>query len=266
MLRRWVCSQGHRWEADVPSLPNAPPVLCPACGGVGKLLLQAPEPRPPSTPFVDLGETVALDPSSGPGSGGTEPTSDPTQRTPAGEGPAPKPPPSGRHPPRPTVPGFELLEVLGRGGMGVVYKARQVKLNRLVALKMILAGAHASGGELQRFRAEAEAVAQLRHPNIVQVYSIGEQGGLPFFALEFVDGGSLAAKLDGTPLPPRPAARLVQTLARAVGHAHRHGIVHRDLKPANVLLAKDEGGADPEADPGAARRRHPFGIPKIADF
>jgi serine/threonine protein kinase len=136
----------------------------------------------------------------------------------------------------PSVPGYELLGRLGRGGMGVVYKARQVGLKRLVALKMILAGSHAGPEELARFRMEAEAVAQLQHPHIVQIYEVGELDGLPYFSLEYVDGGSLAERLDGTPWPGRQAAALVETLARAIHYAHQHGIVHRDLKPANVLL------------------------------
>jgi serine/threonine protein kinase len=147
----------------------------------------------------------------------------------------------------PHVAGYDILELLGRGGMGVVYKARQQGLNRLVALKMVLAGANASAQDLSRFRAEAEAVARLGHPNIVQIYEIGEQDGCPFLALEYVGGGSLAQHLDGTPVAARQAAELVLSLARAVHHAHEQGIVHRDLKPANVLLRSD-------------------GTPKIADF
>jgi tRNA A-37 threonylcarbamoyl transferase component Bud32 len=149
--------------------------------------------------------------------------------------------------PHPTVHGYEILEELGRGGMGVVYKARQLKADRLVALKMVLTGAHAGAQALARFRIEAEAVARLQHPNIVQIYEVGEQDGLPFFSLEFVSGGTLKARLDGTPWTDRRAARLVATLAEAMHYAHRQGILHRDLKPANVLLTAD-------------------GQPKITDF
>jgi serine/threonine protein kinase len=145
------------------------------------------------------------------------------------------------------IEGYEVLEELGRGGMGVVYKARQTKLDRLVALKVIHGGAAANQAELGRFRNEAEATARLSHPNIVAVYEVGEQHGCPYLALEYIEGGSLAEKLDGTPLPPRPAVQLVETLAQAVQHAHAHGVLHRDLKPGNVLLAAD-------------------GIPKIVDF
>jgi WD40 repeat protein len=131
--------------------------------------------------------------------------------------------------------------------MGVVYRARHVRLDRLVALKMIRAGDLADADELARFADEARAVARLQHPHVVQVYEIGEHDGRPFFSLEYVAGGSLARRLAGTPQPARDAAALVETLARAMHHAHRQGIVHRDLKPANVLLSAD-------------------GMPKIADF
>ena len=138
----------------------------------------------------------------------------------------------------PAVPGFEILGELGRGGMGVVYRARQVALQRTVALKMVLNGAHAGPKELARFRAEAAVIARLQHPNIVQVYDVGEAAGRPYFALEFVAGGSLAQHLRGTPQPIRPAAQMVETLARAVHAAHANGVVHRDLKPANILLQR----------------------------
>jgi hypothetical protein len=145
------------------------------------------------------------------------------------------------------VSGYEILGELGRGGMGIVYKARQAGLNRTVALKMILSGGHASAADLARFRIEAESVARIQHPNIVQIYEVGERDGLPFFSLEYCDGGSLAAKLDGTPWEARRAAEMVRTLARAIQTAHDQFIVYRDLKPANVLLAVS-------------------GTPKITDF
>jgi WD40 repeat protein/tRNA A-37 threonylcarbamoyl transferase component Bud32 len=159
----------------------------------------------------------------------------------------------------PSVPGYQIEAILGRGGMGVVYKARHQQLKRPVALKMILAGGQAADEELARFRTEAEAVAHLQHPNIVQIYEVGEQDGLPYFSLEFCAGGSLKDKLDGTPLPPPEAASLMETLARAMHHAHQQGIIHRDLKPANILLT---GRSDEGRDDGASFG----GIPKITDF
>jgi serine/threonine-protein kinase len=163
----------------------------------------------------------------------------------------------GQEPPAgllPAVAGYEILSELGRGGMGVVYKARHLALNRLVALKMILAGAHAGPEQRRRFKAEAEAVARLKHPNVVQIYEVGEHQGLPFLALEFVDGGSLDRRLNGNPLLPQKAAVLLETLAQAVHAAHEAGIVHRDLKPGNVLLE--------QAGPGSAN----LGTPKVTDF
>jgi tRNA A-37 threonylcarbamoyl transferase component Bud32 len=138
---------------------------------------------------------------------------------------------------RVSIPGYEVLGKLGEGGMGVVYKARHLRLNRIVALKMILAGEHASEDMVGRFALEAEAVAQLQHPGIVQIYEIGEHDGHSFLALEYVAGGSLAARLDDKPWPAEKAAELVETLARSIQTAHDRGIVHRDLKPENVLLA-----------------------------
>jgi serine/threonine-protein kinase len=173
-----------------------------------------------------------------------------------------------RRPPTtpPAPPGYEILGELGRGGMGVVYKARQTALRRLVALKVIGAGAWAGSGEVARFRAEAQAVARLQHPNIVQIYEVGEHDGRPFFSLEYVDGGSLADKLDGTPLPARAAAELIRTLALAIHAAHERGIVHRDLKPANILLScSRETPASASAALAGVSRLHEA-VPKIADF
>jgi hypothetical protein len=154
----------------------------------------------------------------------------------------------------PNVPGYDILGELGRGGMGVVYKARQISLKRVVALKMIRGGADAGPEAVARFRAEAEAVARLQHPNIVHVHEVGGHEGSPFFSLEFCGRGSLVEYLRRHPLTVRQAAGLVETLARAVHAAHRAGIVHRDLKPHNVLLA---------GEPDAPLEQC---VPKIADF
>jgi serine/threonine protein kinase/WD40 repeat protein len=146
-----------------------------------------------------------------------------------------------------SIPGYEILGELGRGGMGVVYQARHQALNRVVALKILLAGGFADSASLARFQAEAEAVARLQHPSIVQVYEVGKHHGRPYISLEFVSGGNLAHTLDRNPLPALEAAAMVENLARAMAYAHARGIVHRDLKPHNILLAED-------------------GTPKITDF
>ena len=196
------------------------------------------------------------------------------------------------------VPGYRIEGVLGRGGMGVVYQAIQEKANRAVALKMILAGAHADSADQMRFRAEAEAAARLSHPNIVQLYEVGETPeGFPFFSLEYVAGGTLADRLKQGPLRAGEAAAFLEALARAMQYAHERGIVHRDLKPANILLAgsrsQESGGRGPESgirgqesaiktiQAATARTQRPAGptaissslirdagnlVPKISDF
>jgi tetratricopeptide (TPR) repeat protein/tRNA A-37 threonylcarbamoyl transferase component Bud32 len=205
-----TCPQGHTWEAG--------PASCPVCGA-------AP---------ADSANAETLAPDNGQSAGAD--AAAPTQ-------PATSPPSALQV----SVAGYEILEVLGRGGMGVVYKARQTRLKRLVALKMILAGAHADAADVARFRREAEAIAQLQHANIVQIYEVGEQEGLPFISLELLAGGSLAGRLNGTPWPASAAAELVATLAGAMQAAHESGVVHRDLKPGNVLFTRDD-------------------VPKITDF
>ncbi len=142
---------------------------------------------------------------------------------------------------------YELLCEAGHGGVGIVYRAVQVGLGRPVAVKTVSAGAPAQARVLTCFRAEARALARLQHPNIVQLHASGECGGLPWLALEYLGGGTLGGQRRGKPWPPEQAARLVHTLARAVGHAHRRGVVHGDLKPANVLFSEE-------------------GVPKLIDF
>jgi tetratricopeptide (TPR) repeat protein len=169
------------------------------------------------------------------------------------EGRGPRPAAGGATPrPWPAIPGYELVKKLDQGGMGVVYLARQTGLNRLVAVKMIRAGGQARPEHFVRFRIEAEAVARLRHPHILQIFDIGEVDGLPYFSLELLEGGSLDERLAGTPQPGRQAAELMIVLGRAVHVAHEAGIVHRDLKPSNVLFTAD--GIPKITDLGLAKR------------
>jgi hypothetical protein len=196
-------------------------------------------PIPPAPP---PGEKETLPPGEG-----AKPAEAVTQPPPAAE---PKPPQAGAG--WPTVPGYEIVAQLGKGGMGVVYKAHQTALRRTVALKMILHGDYAGPEERRRFQTEAGAVARLQHPQFVQVYEVGEHKGLPFFSLEFCPGGSLEKQLDGKPWEAKRAAALVETLARAMHAAHQAGLVHRDLKPGNVLLTPD--GTPKVTDFGLAKR------------
>ena len=164
---------------------------------------------------------------------------------------------------------YDILAEVGRGGMGVVYKARHRGLHRLAALKMVLAGEFASPAQELRFRLEAELAARVRHPNIIQVYEIGSYQDRPFLAMEWVEGGSLAERLDGKPWPPGDAALLLETLARAIHVAHCEGVVHRDLKPANILLQQNAGEAGNDRSvssrPGSTLQSSCL-APKITDF
>jgi WD40 repeat protein len=227
MVTRYTCTQGHEWEALEATASGETP-RCPVC----------------ATQF-DTPPAPAADPWA-------------TSATPTAPPPLESPMPA-------LVPGYDLLEELGRGGMGVVYRARQVGLGRVVALKMILGGGHAGSAERARFQTEAEAAARLQHANIVQVFEVGQTEAGPFLALEFVPGGSLAQRLAAGPLPSRHAAVLIDLLARAVQHAHERGIVHRDLKPANVLLASGAVSAPQESAPPGADATG-LACPKITDF
>jgi WD40 repeat protein/serine/threonine protein kinase len=244
------CPNGHDWPAVLGSVV-ARLDSCPVCGGA----LNGDEVRE-TTDDVSAPDTVAPPPSPHVAATLAWSTESPPSSAPL------------------TVADYDVLQELGRGGMGVVFKARHRKLRRIVALKMILSGGMAGPDELRRFQAEAEAAARLQHPNIVQIYEYGEMradDGLsrPYVALEFVDGTSLAARLDGTPLAERAAAELIETLARAMHYAHEQGIVHRDLKPANIMLGREVVGScvnDTTAHHPTASAPHYFGIPKIADF
>ncbi len=218
MVRRHTCPQGHDWEVE-----ESTPVLmvrCPVCGTLSDTLDGHRPPTEDKRPT--LPETL----------------------------------PEPAHPPRrtswPAIPGCELLEELGRGGAGVVCKARQIDLHRLVAVKMLVSGTIAGDAERLRFEGEARAAAQLQHPNIVRIYQVGEVEGRPYLVMEYLSGGTLSARMGGKPQPARWSAELVRTLSRAVHFAHEHGILHRDLKPGNVLLEHD--GTPKVADFGLAKR------------
>jgi eukaryotic-like serine/threonine-protein kinase len=171
----------------------------------------------------------------------------------------------------PAVPGYEIIGVLGRGGMADVFKARHLALARVVAIKMLRNWASAGDKELARFRAEADVIARLQHPNIVQIYDVGEVGARPYFVLEYVAGGNLAQHLHGTPQSALLAAEFVEVLARAAHAAHANGVVHRDLKPANLLLVTAPRGAAEARDRTRDATTLVAGsvlksVPKIADF
>jgi serine/threonine protein kinase/photosystem II stability/assembly factor-like uncharacterized protein len=215
MSQTHLCSCGNQWQSsgDEAGASLGVALCCPVCGAVcGSVTgtsLRAVELPPPLDSPTTSGPTVA-----------------PAAPWPAGGA-------------WPVIAGYEMLGELGRGGMGVVFKAKQLRLKRIVALKMLLARSLPGSLAVARFRTEAEAVARLGHANIVHVYDIGEQDGCPYIAMEFVDGQSLHHKLAGWSPTPRQAAELLLPLVRAMHHAHERSIVHRDLKPANVLIDKD---------------------------
>lgn len=292
------CSSGHTWTLATGHIPTE----CPVCGDTVVIVFDAATTTKPHQPefvlSVPVGQVGAKDETLPPDSPHSPISSNPAPArsdpsfsslvgmpgqvfdnlvfddgdvVPFGE--------ASRDSAPPLVPGYEILEEVGRGGMGVVYKALQLNLNRPVALKMILAGSHAGVTERERFRREAEAVATLQNQHIVQIFEIGEANGHLYLALEFVDGGSLAQHLGGTPWPARESAELIEILARAVQFAHNHGIVHRDLKPGNILLAggrKTRSGGDrkPERLDGHTTLDQSFPAyalptkfnPKITDF
>ena len=176
--------------------------------------------------------------------------------------------PTRAEPERPVVPGYEITGELGRGGMGVVYKARHEKHDRFVALKLLRDGALAGSKDRARFRTEAEAAARLRHPNVVAVHEVGTYSGLPYFAMELVEGGNLDQYLRGQPQPAPQAAELIHTLAAAIQHAHDFQVVHRDLKPGNILLSVERPAVE---EPGSGIRDiSTFRLsdlqPKVSDF
>ncbi len=190
-----------------------------------------PEPLPPNLPVTEDLLTAAHEPgqASTYAHAGESVSTDQSQRD------------CSTHPHEPVElpPGFEYLRTLGRGGMGIVHGARQTALKRDVAIKMILADRGASESQIARFRSEVEAVARFQHPNIVQIFEVGEIRGTPFCVLEYVEGGTLGRYLDRKPIPPAEAARIAESLARAVHYAHQRQILHRDLKPGNILLTSD---------------------------
>jgi serine/threonine protein kinase len=239
-MTTFTCPQGHEWQEKKDDKGTDRPPRCPVCATASELVDQTTVLRDTKTEIPDAGTATPV-PLHGP-----------------------------------AIQGYEILGVLGQGGMGIVYRARQVSLKRMVGLKMLQSAA-ADSSSLARFRAEAEAVAQLQHPNIVQIYEIGEHQGRPFFAMELVEGVSLAQALNRNLFPLRETATLVATLAQAIQFAHEHGIVHRDLKPGNILLQianstshTDNNHRVPKQSAGSnlspASISLSSAIPKITDF
>ena len=157
----------------------------------------------------------------------------------------------------PQIPGYEMQRVLGRGGVAIVYLAQHVRLGRSVAVKMLLAGHHAKPRELDRFSREARTLAELHHPNIVQIFDVADYNGCPYFTMEYLNGGSLSDRVKERPMPAKDAARMIATFAEAIHAAHQSGIIHRDLTPSNILFTAD--GVPKITDFGLARHLHETG-------
>lgn len=223
MQRKWICTQGHEWLAEGDATA-AGAFGCPQCGAAGNV---SEESGFRADTVLHEPQTLAL----GEVPPWVEPLPTVIQGRPAAfvtlHGEQPK-----------LVGDYEILGEVARGGMGVIYRARRRGLNRVVALKMILAGEYAGEEAQQRFRLEAEAIARLEHPNVIRIYDVGEYESRMYFVLEFIDGPNLHRQLNGKPLPATTAARLVETLAKAMAFVHARGIVHRDLTPSNVLLSR----------------------------
>ena len=250
MARLMWCTQGHRWEIGTGD-QSPSRLTCPVCGAAPRDPSLTPPPMPPAdTSTSDL--PTCLDP---PAAQFTD--------SPASKVGLPLSTPATSQ--FPAIPGYVIERELGSGGMGVVYQAQQIGLKRPVALKMILAGARFHAGTLARFQTEAETVARLQHPHIVQIYEIGTYQGQPYLALELVSGGSLAQKLRRSLPSFRQAAELLELLARAVQYAHDQEVVHRDLKPGNILLQVEES-ASKRGEGTAVPLPPTYTHPKIADF
>ncbi len=236
MAQSFACVQGHTWQLEAsPASETVGEIKCPVCGSVGETVVQgasdtfADDLPPPPSDAPKAAPATTLDP-----------YKTAVGKTPSRAGIA-----------IPKILGYEIVRPLGRGGMGVVYEARQIALNRTVAIKTILA-AQADDRMLARFHREAEAVAQLNHPNIAQIHEVGDMGAVPFFAMEFVEGGSLADHLRRNSMSMTEVAELVKSLAEAIHFAHENHVIHRDLKPDNVLMTSE--GTPKLTDFGLAKR------------
>jgi eukaryotic-like serine/threonine-protein kinase len=278
-VTRFQCSRCSKMiKSKKPLRVGTTVARCPCCGAQTRVEPLGGNGPWPSTPEPAERQERAVAPPASDASSGPDKTGDSTFALPVWRAAGPSNPARSASVPRssrsgsqaaglPIVDGYVLLSELGRGGMGVVYKARHEKLKRTVALKMVSIHPRDDSQDLVRFQAEAEAVARLHHPNIVQIFEVGDQDGLPYLALEFVTGGTLKNRLEGRPQPIRAAAQLVQQLARAAHAAHQRGIVHLDLKPANILLQPTPPSENwLNATAGAIEANQVYGVPKVNDF